>query len=118
MRRLAVLLALISLLIASGHAQDAQLQRFRGGVDLIAIDVSAVDSKGRPVEDLKPGDFVVKVDGKVRPTVSAELIKVERGKPAATRPVLRDHLRSRSRSSAVRNRRCCARAHGWAMPFT
>ena len=87
MRRLAVLPALVSLLIASGHAQDAQLQRFRGGVDLIAIDVSAVDSKGRPVEDLKPGDFVVKVDGKVRPTVSAELVKVERGKPAATRPV-------------------------------
>jgi VWFA-related protein len=87
MRRLAVLLALVPLLIASGHAQDAPLQRFRGGVDLIAIDVSAVDSRGRPVEDLKPGDFVVKVDGKVRPTVSAELIKVERGKPAATRPV-------------------------------
>jgi VWFA-related protein len=87
MRPLAVLLALVSLLIASGQAQDSQLQRFRGGVDLIAIDVSAVDSKGRPVEDLKPGDFVVKVDGKVRPTVSAELLKVERGKAAATRPV-------------------------------
>ncbi|HET9195432.1 MAG TPA: VWA domain-containing protein [Vicinamibacterales bacterium] len=87
MRPLAVLLAFVSVLIASGHAQDAQPQRFRGGVDLIAIDVSAVDSKGRPVEDLKPGDFVVKVDGKVRPTVSAELVRVERGKPAAARPV-------------------------------
>ena len=87
MRTPAVLLAFVSLLIASGHAQDAQSQRFRGGVDLIAIDVSAVDSKGRPVEDLKPGDFVVKVDGKVRPTVSAELVRVERGKPAAARPV-------------------------------
>src|SRR5688572_25287760 len=87
MRQLAVLLALVPVLIASGHAQDSQLQRFRGGVDLIAIDVSAVDSKGRPVEDLKPGDFVVKVDGRVRPTVSAELLRVERGKPAATRPV-------------------------------
>jgi VWFA-related protein len=87
MRRLTVLPALVSLLVASGHAQDSQLQRFRGGVDLIAIDVSAVDSKGRPVEDLKPGDFVVKVDGKVRPTVSAELLKVERGKPPAARPV-------------------------------
>src|SRR5688500_10208735 len=83
MRHPAILPALVSLLIASGHAQDSQLQRFRGGVDLIAIDVSAVDSKGRPVEDLKPGDFVVKVDGKVRATISAELIKVERGKPAA-----------------------------------
>ena len=87
MPHLAVLFALVALLIASGHAQDSQPQRFRGGVDLIAIDVSVVDSKGRPVEDLKAGDFVVKVDGKVRPTVSAELVKVERGKPAATRPV-------------------------------
>ena len=87
MRRLAVLVALVALLIASGRAQDSQPQRFRGGVDLIAIDVSAVDSRGRPVEDLKPGDFVVKVDGKVRPTVSAELVRVERGKPATTRPV-------------------------------
>ncbi|MGH9239285.1 MAG: hypothetical protein ACRD3G_14690, partial [Vicinamibacterales bacterium] len=87
MRRLAVLFVLVALLIASGHAQDSQPQRFRGGIDLIAIDVSAVDSKGRPVEDLKPGDFVVKVDGRVRPTVSAELVRVERGKPAATRPV-------------------------------
>lgn len=87
MRRLAVLVALVSLLIASGRAQDSQPQRFRGGVDLIAIDVSAVDSRGRPVEDLKPGDFVVKVDGKVRPTVSAELVRVDRGKPAAMRPV-------------------------------
>ena len=87
MRHLAVLFALVALLIASGHAQDSQPQRFRGGVDLIAIDVSAVDSKGRPVEDLKPGDFVVKVDGKARPIVSAELIKVDRGKAAPTRPV-------------------------------
>ena len=82
MRQLAILAALLSLLAVSGHAQD-QPQRFRGGVDLITVDVAAVDSKGRPVEDLKPGDFVVKVDGKARPTVSAELIKVERGKPAA-----------------------------------
>jgi VWFA-related protein len=87
MRRLAGVLALVSLLIASGHAQDSPVQRFRGGVDLIAIDVSAVDSRGRPVEDLKPGDFVVKVDGKARPIVSAELVKVERSKPAAPRPV-------------------------------
>ena len=87
MRRLAGVLALVSLLIVSGHAQDSPVQRFRGGVDLIAIDVSAVDSRGRPVEDLKPGDFVVKVDGKARPIVSAELVKVERSKPAAPRPV-------------------------------
>src|SRR5687768_14436715 len=88
MRQLAVWAALVSVLATSGHAAQNQPQRFRGGVDLITVDVSAVDSKGRPVEDLKPGDFVVKVDGQARPIVSAELIKVERGKPAApARPV-------------------------------
>lgn len=87
MRQLLVFAALVSVLTVASAAQD-QRQRFRSGVDLITVDVAAVDSKGRPVEDLKPGDFVVKVDGKARPTVSAELIKVERGKPVApSRPV-------------------------------
>ena len=86
MRHLMVVAAVISAL-AVAAAQDSP-QRFRGGVDLITVDVSAVDSKGKPVEDLKPGDFLVKVDGKPRSIVSAELIKVERGKPAApVRPV-------------------------------
>ena len=86
MRQLLVCATLVSALGVAGHAaQGSQPQRFRGGVDLITIDVAAVDAKGRPIEDLKPGDFVVKVDGKTRPTVSAELIKVERGKPAPAR---------------------------------
>lgn len=70
------------LLAASGHAaQDPP--RFRGGVELITVDVSVLDSSGRPVDDLRAGDFVVKVDGRERSVVSAELIRVERGKPDA-----------------------------------
>src|SRR6185503_14969324 len=83
MRQLAVFALMVSALAAAGYAAQDQPQRFRGSVDLITVDVAAVDSKGRPVEDLKPGDFVVKVDGKPRPTVSAQLLKVERGKPVA-----------------------------------
>lgn len=88
MRRLVVCLLLAGLVRAGDAAQNAQRPTdvFRGKVDLVTIDVAAVDAKGRPVEDLKPGDFVVKVDGKPRPIVSAELIKVDRGKPAAARP--------------------------------
>jgi VWFA-related protein len=81
MRQLLLCASLVLALVVLGHAAQDAPQRFRAGVDLITIDVSAVDAKGRPVEDLKPGDFVVKVDGKLRPTVSAELIKVEQGKP-------------------------------------
>ena len=87
MRQLLVSATLISALAMPGDAaQDSAPQRFKAGVDLITIDVAAVDAKGRPVEDLRPGDFVVKVDGKARSTVSAELIKVDRGKAASTRP--------------------------------
>ena len=86
MKPLLVLASVVSAL-AVAAAQDSQPQRFRAGVDLITVDVAAVDAKGRPVEDLKRGDFVVKVDGKPRPTISAELIKIDRGQPAkAVRP--------------------------------
>jgi hypothetical protein len=75
MRQLLVSTTLTAVLaVAALAAQDQQPQRFRGGVDLITVDVSAVDSQGRPVEDLKAGDFVVKVDGTPRSIVSAELI--------------------------------------------
>src|SRR5215208_4786258 len=87
MRQLLVFAAVAALTGAGYAAQDSQSQRFRAGVDLITVDVAAVDSKGRPVEDLKPGDFVVKIDGKPRSVVSAELIRVDRGQPAkAVRP--------------------------------
>ena len=65
MRQLLACVTLLALALASGHAQD-QPQRFRSKIDLLTVDVAAVDAKGRPVEDLRPGDFVVKVDGKLR----------------------------------------------------
>ena len=48
MRRFVVSTVLVGLLGASGGAQDGQPQRFRGGVDLITIDVSATDGRGDP----------------------------------------------------------------------
>jgi len=61
-------------------AQDAQTsgRTFKSGIDVIAIDVAVVDKQGKPVEDLRAGDFTVKVDGRNRPIVSAQLIKVDR----------------------------------------
>jgi VWFA-related protein len=70
--------------LTGAAAQDSRPQRFRAGVDLITVHVAAVDARGRPVEDLRPGDFVVKVDGKPRSVVSAELIKVDPSQPAST----------------------------------
>ena len=60
MRRLIVFVLLAVVVRAGDAAQNAQrpTEVFRGKVDLITIDVAAVDAKGRPVEDLKRGDFV------------------------------------------------------------
>ena len=39
---------------------------FRGGIDLIRLDVSVVDKAGLPVKTLRAEDFVVRVDGSAR----------------------------------------------------
>src|SRR5215212_8157422 len=56
--------------------QPVQGPTFRTGIDLVAVDVAVVDSRGRPVEDLRAPDFSVKIDGEPRRVVSAELFKV------------------------------------------
>ena len=85
---LALLLFLAALTSGGDAAQEAQPQRFRGRIDLLTVDVAAVDARGKPVEDLRPGDFTVRVNGKVRNVVSAELIKADRAQPAVpARPV-------------------------------
>jgi VWFA-related protein len=45
------------------------------GTDLLTVDVSVVDSDGRPVEGLTPADFTIKIDGKVRKVEAAEISK-------------------------------------------
>lgn len=88
MRRLLACAALVCAgAVSSGRAAQDAPPRFRSGVDLLTIDVAALDARERPVEDLRARDFTVKVDGKVRNVVSAQLMKVERGtKPAPVRP--------------------------------
>src|SRR5881392_3676359 len=64
---------------AQSNAQSAQPQQptFRTGVDVITVDVGAVDGRGQPVTDLHAPEFTVKVDGQVRRIVSADLIKYD-----------------------------------------
>ena len=59
-------------------AAPQQQPTFRSGVNLVAVDVAAVDKTGKPVDDLKPEDFVLKVDGKSRRLSSAEFISLRR----------------------------------------
>jgi VWFA-related protein len=64
----------LTLIAASGVAA-AEAQRpapvIEVGLDLVRIDASVTDSKGRPVTDLRPEDFRLRVDGKPRPVDNA-----------------------------------------------
>lgn len=98
----------VAAIVPSSHpaAQDAQPsgRTFRARVDLITLDVAVVDANGRPVEDLRAGDFAVKVDGKSRPVVSAELVKVDTSRAAESSAAPADPLVS-TNIGAERGRR-------------
>src|SRR6058998_1360639 len=69
-------------LAAQGPSQaqaQAQTQQptFRTGVDVITVDVAAIDSRGQPVTDLHAPEFTVKIDGQPRRVVSADLVKYD-----------------------------------------
>lgn len=46
--------------------------RFRSSVDVTSVDVTVVDDKGRPIMDLTPGEFSVRIDNAPRRVVTAE----------------------------------------------
>ena len=74
---------------------QAQQPTFRTGVDVITVDVGAIDSRGQPVTDLHGPEFTVKIDGQVRRVVTADLVKYEYTPDTGGRGGLR---RSRRRS--------------------
>lgn len=55
----------------------AQGPTFRTGVDVITVDVAAVDGSGRPVDGLLAPDFEVKIDGQPRRVVSVQQVKAD-----------------------------------------
>ena len=57
--------------------QTAQTPQFKSAIDLVQVDVSAVDGNGRPIRDLTAADFDLRVDGKRRGIVSAQFITVD-----------------------------------------
>ncbi len=51
-------------------------ETFRGGTELLVIDVSVLDKPRHPVRDLKASDFTVQIDGKTRPVVAFNAVDV------------------------------------------
>lgn len=66
----------LGLLLASVPV-DAQQPVFRSSVELTSIDLSVIDDKGKPVTDLKSGDFSVRIDGSDRQVISADWVALE-----------------------------------------
>lgn len=54
---------------------------FRSSVELVTIDATALDASGNPVADLTAEQFVLQIDGRSRPVVSAAFVS----QPAANR---------------------------------
>lgn len=68
------------------RAQQPEQPVFRSSVELTSIDLSVLDDKGRPVRDLKPEDFSVRVDGSQRRVMTAEWVGLETRESAPPPP--------------------------------
>jgi VWFA-related protein len=78
------LLAVLVIAAATSVAADAQDPSakpqapspiFRAGVELVSVDVTALDSNGRQVTDLTAGDFQIEIDGDKRQVATVEYIR-------------------------------------------
>src|SRR5438552_3039858 len=71
---------LLSLRLAASPGQEpSQLPRFQASVELTSLDVSVIGHDGRPIRNLGPEAFVVRVDGKMRRVVSANWVSLVGG---------------------------------------
>ena len=52
----------------------AQTPRFSATVEVTSLDVSVVDNQGKPIADLTPADFVVRIDNQPRKVMTAEWV--------------------------------------------
>jgi VWFA-related protein len=71
---------MLSVAVALGVARTADVSAqqpptFRSSVDLVAVDVQVVDRTGKPIANLKPGDFQVEIGGRKRRVVSVDFIE-------------------------------------------
>jgi VWFA-related protein len=84
----AALLASSAPLFAQGASAPQSPQdspgRIRVSVDVVAVDVQAIDRNGQPVPDLGPEKFTVTINGRKRKVVSAERIGVDNGERSIT----------------------------------
>lgn len=62
-----------SAVVAAAAQQPTDRQTFRSGRDVLTIEVAVRSDDGKPLTDLQPSDFMVRVDGQARSVVGAQL---------------------------------------------
>jgi VWFA-related protein len=87
LRRRVGVCAGLALVAASLDARAQDAPRFQASVDVTSVDVAVVDNTGKPIVDLMPGDFVVRVDGASRRVVSAQWLSLEAPPVSPSAPV-------------------------------
>lgn len=81
-------LSILCTVVVGVSAQQAPVTpRFKSAVEVTSIDVAVVDGQGKPLQDLKPADFTVRVDGKARTVVGAEWVTLS--EPGDAKPPAR-----------------------------
>lgn len=83
-RPVAALLATVALAVAAVSAQPAQEPRFRGGTNLVRLDVY-VSQNGAAVTDLTADDFEVQEDNALQQVTSFELVEARGPAPDSAR---------------------------------
>jgi VWFA-related protein len=86
MRAIFIAAAATTILAGAPRAQTQAPQppKFQSSVEVVPVDVSVVDDRGKPIRDLTPTDFNVRIDGNGRRVVTAEWVSlVTAAKPDA-----------------------------------
>jgi VWFA-related protein len=65
-------------------AQQRPIDTFRSGREVLTIDTSVRDASGRPLTDLQPADFTVRIDGQPRHVLTARLFGKDSGRAASS----------------------------------
>lgn len=73
------LISAAAIVIALAGQQSPVTQPLKSSIDLVRVDVSAVDGEGRPIPDLTAADFDLRVDRQRRPIVTVQFVAVPAG---------------------------------------
>jgi VWFA-related protein len=71
-------------------AQETPRLTYRTGIDMVQVDVSVLDRDRHPVTGLKPGDFVLREDGKVKAIAAFSTVTLPGRPPEPVAPWIRE----------------------------